>query len=54
MRVTTMPDTNGVMIRVVYFSNRLMAISTGAAAMVAPNIAARPPLIPAPISGAMK
>ena len=51
MSVTTMPDTNGVMILRVYFNKRLMNISTEAAAMQAPNMVDRPPVSPAEMMG---
>ena len=51
MSVTTMPDTNGVIIRRVYFSRRLMNISTEDATIQAPKIADNPPVSPADMIG---
>ena len=53
MRVTTMPEMSGVMIRRVYFSKRLMTISTHEAAMHEPNIRGSPPAMPAAMMGPM-
>jgi hypothetical protein len=53
MSVTTIPETNGVMILRVYFNTRLMSISTDEATMVAPNMAESPPVRPAEMIGPM-
>ena len=53
MSVTTMPEMSGVMMRRVYFSTRLMNISTHEAAMHEPNISGRPPVMPAAMMGPM-
>ena len=49
-----MPDTNGVIMRRVYFSTLLMAISTDDATIQAPNIEDNPPVSPADIIGPIK
>ena len=53
MRVTTMPETSGVIIFRVYFSRRLIIISTEAAAMHDPKTSASPPVVPAAMMGPM-
>ena len=52
--VTTIPETNGVMILRVYFNKRLINISTVEAAIQAPKITGRPPVSPAEMIGPMK
>ena len=52
--VTTIPETNGVMILRVYFNKRLINISTVEAAIQAPKITGRPPVNPAEMIGPMK
>lgn len=52
--VTTMPETRGVMMCLVYFNTRLMAISTLLPTMQAPKTVARPPESPAEMMGPMK
>ena len=54
IRVTTIPDTSGVMIFMAYFRIRLMNTSANAPTIVAPKIAGRPPIAPAIIIGLMK
>lgn len=48
-----MPDTSGVMILRVYFSSRLITISTVEAAMQVPKIRGSPPNRPAEMMGPM-
>lgn len=51
IKVTTMPDTRGVIILRVYFKMRLMTISTDDATMQVPKISGSPPSIPAEMIG---
>ena len=53
IRVTTMPDTSGVIIFMAYLRMRLMNISANAPIIVAPKIAGNPPNAPAIIIGLM-
>ena len=54
IKVTTMPETSGVMIRRVYFKIREINISTEEATIVAPKTLAKPPVKPAEMIGPIK
>lgn len=48
-----MPDISGVIIFLVYFSTRLISISTLEAAIQEPKISGSPPAMPAEMMGPM-